>query len=198
MGIGNVDTDPIFVSGPWGGYYLSQKSAGQEFDSPCLNKGGTATLGFDYTSYTTRTDGIFDSGRIDMGYHYTPHLNFDLKIISNGESSVDNSVQHNIFLDLKTAPRPINADIYLVMIDPHTNFYSALDWMPGILPFIQNVEIPGRTDLDDLMLFSFFAPSDYPPVRKKGLYTFAIAGTKPGSIELLSNTPTASFIHKDE
>jgi len=78
-GPGNIDADPLFVSGPDGDYYLSQVDAGQEADSPCVDAGpdlaasscwqtpgGSVCLG----SLTTRTDGINDQGVADMGYHY--------------------------------------------------------------------------------------------------------------------------------
>jgi len=69
-GTGNIDLDPCFVSGPLGDYYLSQIAAGQDNDSPCMDAGSdlAANLGMDI--FTTRTDGVVDSGIVDMGYHY--------------------------------------------------------------------------------------------------------------------------------
>jgi predicted outer membrane repeat protein len=71
-GVGNIGADPCFVSGPEGDYYLSQIAAGQLVDSPCVDAGSdtAATLGLDML--TTRTDGVGDSGTVDMGYHYAP------------------------------------------------------------------------------------------------------------------------------
>ena len=76
---GNLDLDPLFVSGAGGDHYLSQIASGQASDSPCLDAGsGTA----DDTCFTppdgtvcmsdltTRTDLAPDSGVSDMGYHY--------------------------------------------------------------------------------------------------------------------------------
>lgn len=69
-GTGNIHTDPCFVTGPDGNYYLSQIASGQAFDSPCVNAGSdmAANLGMD--SFTTRTDEMTDEGIVDMGYHY--------------------------------------------------------------------------------------------------------------------------------
>jgi hypothetical protein len=69
VGDGNIETDPNFISGPLGDYYLSQIAAGQASNSPCVNTGiGTAgTLGLGQS--TTRTDGVSDEGVVDMGYH---------------------------------------------------------------------------------------------------------------------------------
>jgi hypothetical protein len=88
----NVSVDPLFVrSGYWadtndpdavvepndpnalwvmGDYHLSQVTAGQAADSPCVDVGSdtAANLGMDI--YTTRTDKVWDRGIVDMGFHY--------------------------------------------------------------------------------------------------------------------------------
>jgi len=69
-GYGNISTDPLFVSGPLGDFYLSQIAAGQSADSPCVDAGiGTASY-FGLDTYTTRIDEKDDDGQVDMGYHY--------------------------------------------------------------------------------------------------------------------------------
>jgi len=82
-GPGNIDADPLFVSGPDGDYHLSQVAAGQGVDSPCVDTGQNlaaatcwpTTGGIECLSgFSTRTDGINDQGTSDMGYHY-PALN---------------------------------------------------------------------------------------------------------------------------
>lgn len=69
-GTGNINSEPCFVSGPGGAFYLSQIAAGQAVDSNCVDAGSdtAANLGMDL--YTTRTDRRGDSGVVDMGYHY--------------------------------------------------------------------------------------------------------------------------------
>lgn len=70
-GQGNLHSDPLFATGPWGDYYLSQASAGQPLNSPAVDAGSTqaANSGFDNT-VTTRTDNQPDSGIVDIGFHY--------------------------------------------------------------------------------------------------------------------------------
>ncbi|NLT76494.1 MAG: S8 family serine peptidase, partial [Planctomycetes bacterium] len=68
-GEGNIASDPLLVTGPLGGCYLSQVAAGQVTDSPCLDA-GDPNVGVSLASRTTRTDGVEDAGRIDMGAHY--------------------------------------------------------------------------------------------------------------------------------
>ncbi|UCC30507.1 MAG: hypothetical protein JSU86_20200 [Phycisphaerales bacterium] len=69
-GVGNHGNDPLFVPGPAGCYYLSQTTAGQAVDSPCVDAGSdtAASLGLDVL--TTRSDEVTDTGIVDMGYHY--------------------------------------------------------------------------------------------------------------------------------
>jgi hypothetical protein len=67
---GNISKDPLFVAGPGGSYYLSQKAAGQAVDSPCVEPAGAPNVSAPYSLMTTRSDGAVDSGKLDMGYHY--------------------------------------------------------------------------------------------------------------------------------
>ena len=69
---GTDESNPLFVSGDLGDYYLSQIDANQSGDSSCLDAGtGTAdSLPCGRYRYTTRTDNDYDVDEIDMGYHY--------------------------------------------------------------------------------------------------------------------------------
>jgi len=68
--VGNIASDPLFVTGPLGDYYLSQTASRESVDSPCVNAGSKDASAVGMTSYTTRTDEVFDTGKVDMGYHY--------------------------------------------------------------------------------------------------------------------------------
>jgi uncharacterized protein (TIGR02145 family) len=84
-GTGNISSDPLFVTGPDGNYYLSQLAAGQSQQSPCVDAGDPTTPLF---QGTTRTDLLPDLGIIDMGYHYqTPYkqvISLDIKVMLQG------------------------------------------------------------------------------------------------------------------
>lgn len=72
---GNVSADPGFVTGPGGGFYLSQTASGQVTQSLCADPTGGPVLGVGDVSWgsrTTRTDGTADTGSLDMGWHYQP------------------------------------------------------------------------------------------------------------------------------
>ncbi len=67
---GNISVAPKFTTKGDDHYYLSSMSAGQSVNSPCINAG---VIAFDLRKAvggTTRTDGVFDQCRRDMGYHY--------------------------------------------------------------------------------------------------------------------------------
>jgi len=69
----NLYTDPFFVIGPFGDYYLSQTEVGdpnQAVDSPCVDAGSGSAISVGMSGYTTRTDELFDRGIVDMGYHH--------------------------------------------------------------------------------------------------------------------------------
>ncbi len=77
---GTTLTSPLFVTGYWGDYYLSQIITGeplQTVDSNCVNSGSSPAIDNDMYRHTTRTDHVtvkgmaIDSGIVDMGYHYT-------------------------------------------------------------------------------------------------------------------------------
>ncbi len=69
-GAGNISADPLFVTGPLGGYYLSQIDAGEAENSPCLNVGSDLASRFGMDNLTTRSDEVSDSGIVDLGLHY--------------------------------------------------------------------------------------------------------------------------------
>ena len=64
----NIDADPLFVPGPQGCYYLSQATAGQTQQSPCVDAGNPISPLFEGT---TRSDEAVDTSIVDMGYHYS-------------------------------------------------------------------------------------------------------------------------------
>jgi nitrous oxidase accessory protein NosD len=65
--------DPLFVSVDSvknGNYFLSQRDAGQDRNSPSVDAGSKVATKFGLGNNTTRTDKAGDTGIVDMGYHY--------------------------------------------------------------------------------------------------------------------------------
>jgi parallel beta-helix repeat protein len=69
-GPGCLTSDPLFVTGPFGGHYLSQVAAGQSETSICVNAGDAPAASYPLSDRTTRTDQVNDSDIVDMGFHY--------------------------------------------------------------------------------------------------------------------------------
>jgi len=102
-GEGNLDLDPLFVTGPWGHHCLSHLGTGHLFDSPCINSGSdlSETICFDslqgqfcLNTLTTRTDALEDDGQVDMGYHYavtTPSCIHHGDVNLNGEITAEDA-----------------------------------------------------------------------------------------------------------
>jgi hypothetical protein len=192
-GEGNIDQDPMFVSGPWGDYYLSCCAAGQESDSPCINAGtNVEPAEFNHKDYITRTDGIVDAGNVDMGFHYVPHLFFGLGIkpLQFGYEKDD---EITLYLDLITAPAEMNADVYLLLLDPAGNFWSAISWNKGLQPLLSGYPLPADLDIEDAPIINFTIPSSAPPVDNPGAYTFYIAALNPGTTDFISNICNVGF-----
>ncbi len=80
-GAGMITDDPYFAGGPNGDHYLSQFAAGQTLQSPCVDSGEFAGASIDGT---TRTDGQYDSGVADMGYHYRDPVHEPDTVITSG------------------------------------------------------------------------------------------------------------------
>lgn len=51
------------------GFLLQHVATGDSFNSPLIDAGSDASEALGYTNFTTRTDGIGDSGTVDIGYH---------------------------------------------------------------------------------------------------------------------------------
>ena len=89
-GEGNIDDNPLFVTGPLSDYYLSQPPD-QLDESPCVNAGvGTIRdyVDYDLGQVTTSTTNAADAVVVDMGYHYNyyigPTIFYELRIIVVG------------------------------------------------------------------------------------------------------------------
>src|SRR3989338_6980512 len=70
FGIGNFNSDPLFVSTSTNNYRLQHIASGQNSTSSAVDRGSDISNTFNLDIQTTRTDGTFDGGQIDIGYHY--------------------------------------------------------------------------------------------------------------------------------
>ena len=92
QGSSNISADPLFVAG----YYLSNSAVIElALHSPCIDAGSAAasTVGMDV--YTTRLDGEFDSGIVDIGYHYKEGLaecDITVRVVDDSGNPINYSV----------------------------------------------------------------------------------------------------------
>jgi len=192
-GEGNIDEDPVFVSGPRGDYYLSCIQAGDDCSSPCIDAGSTESIEeFNPKEYITRCDGVVDTGSPDMGFHYIPHINFGLGL-SPVKFSYKDGDEITLNLDLKTAPVQINADIYLLLLTPEGKFHSGFSWDKGLQPLVSNMTLPADLEIEASPLFTFTIPGTDLPVEDPGWYTFYMVALKPGTVDFISNIASTTF-----
>lgn len=69
-GGGNFNIDPRFAGGPRGDFYLSQPQSGQKSRSSCIDAGSELAAFLALDEFTTRSDQVADTGRVDVGFHY--------------------------------------------------------------------------------------------------------------------------------
>ncbi len=105
-GEGMIVTDPLFVSGQAGDYYLSQTACGQSTDSPCVDSGSDLAENICFTTeegtvcmdqLTTCGDSIADGGQVDMGFHSSFFLASGPLIIAGPGPGPDNSPLVRVF-----------------------------------------------------------------------------------------------------
>ncbi|HPQ39478.1 MAG TPA: DUF1565 domain-containing protein [bacterium] len=163
-GTGNFNTDPRFVTGPDGSFYLSQISAGQSADSPCVNSGGVPSAGLSFTvadrtfyldAMTTRTDEQADSGQVDVGYHYDLsrdpciglgcHIQMPALYFAPGDAFFCNVIIHNP----ETIVYP-DMPVFMIL-----DVYGTLFFAPGFSAFdaYTRTIIPGKNTLTVLPQF---------------------------------------------
>lgn len=92
----NISTDPCFVEGPLGDYYLSQVMAGDPSQSLAVDAGDPCSPAYPL-GYTTRTDNKPDEIPVDMGFHYP--LQYDVEACSIADLNFDGIID---VLDIAT------------------------------------------------------------------------------------------------
>jgi len=97
-GDGNIDDDPLWISGGLGPFYLSQTQSGQPDTSPCVNAGEQYILqnlrsAYNLGNITTSILNARDVGYADMGYHYPfftgPPIQYSLVVVVTGNGRLE-------------------------------------------------------------------------------------------------------------
>jgi len=131
-----LSTDPLFVQGILGDFFLSHIAAGQDFDSPCINAGNNSVEYWDLEQFTTRTDSVLDSGVVDIGYHYntfsvptptaTPHVSEGAFLELSGEQFTSGD-HFKLVVMCNTEEGITRVDLY-VLLDVYGEYWFHPDW----------------------------------------------------------------------
>jgi hypothetical protein len=108
---GCISSDPLFASG----FYLGT-------GSPCIDTGTNAASFWGMGAYTTQTSGDPDSGRVDIGYHYTNGTGaaqglMDIYVATNGLDTNSGTNWNEAFQTLAQAVSQM-ADGAVIRIGP--------------------------------------------------------------------------------
>jgi len=191
-GEGIVEQDPLFTTGPYGEYYLSQTASGQSQNSPCMNTGRSSPKYFGIAHRTTRTDGVFDKDTVDMGFHYPPLIRFNL-YAEPMRTSFKYYDSIKLYLDIRKVAPARTVDLYFFMEDPADSFVSGFSWTEGINPVLTNVPLPETMNIKDLLLLEINIPNANPPIMYPGTYKFYFEAVDSVTKELISNVSIAEF-----
>jgi len=190
-GRGNFVADPMFTPGPLGDYYLSAIDAGQDADSPCIDAGSTSASIAGVSNLTTRTDGVFDTGVADIGYHYsaTPPT-IDCDVSGTGEPLVPGDVL-SASIDIENAGLPLWVDVYPGFILPDGNIFCVTPdgLTTDLVPWAATSLLPSHFVLGDIVVFETELPEGLP----NGTYTFAAALSLTGDFRPIGDVAFAEF-----
>ena len=132
------------------------------------------------------SDGLFDTDRVDMGYHYSPHIMFDLSLDPHKDSyTIGDNLK--LLLDIETAPIQQTVDIYFVMLNPDNKILFGMDWVADMNPWITRFALPADLRFHDVTLLNIMIPNKKLAIEQAGTYTFAFTAFQSNSSNFLSN-----------
>lgn len=129
---------------------------------------------------------IGDSDKVQAALHIDP------KSSCHGEDD-----QLKLLLDLNTPSESYNADIYLLMLGTYyRGIYFAPVWNEIPAPLFKNITLPPDVSLKDAAILDFVLPGNVIPGGSVGIYTFAFAAVKSGTMDFISNIALITFEYK--
>jgi len=196
-GEGNIQADPLFVTGPFGDYYLSCQGAGQRENSPCVDAGSDSAENLRLGQLTTRTDSEADAGVVDMGYHYPIYL---------GEATIECSLNASRFrpgdylvgsLKVANDGPDIEVDVYVAFVLPDGAIFCITPHgglIGEILPWIRYMPLPENYSFGPAPMFQTTVPDGLP----FGDYLFAAALSSPERFEVIGDIALFPFTLRAE
>jgi hypothetical protein len=103
--------------------------------------------------------------------------------------NVPNNMNWYLSLDIITLPQEKSGIIYLILIDPNGQIYSAPNWKNELSPLTE-LTFPPNLWLKKIFLGNINSLKDNWHINVEGIYTLAIAAFDPENMELISNVET--------
>jgi len=190
-GEGNFVADPMFMSGPLGDYYLSCIDAEQDADSPCIDAGSKSALIAGVSNLTTRTDGAFDAGTVDIGYHYSATPPTIQCIVSAGSEPMHPGDALTASISIESLGLREWVDIYagFILLDGTIYCISPDGLTTEFTPWLETVFLLTNYVSADVVVFEGVVPGGLPD----GTYTFAAALSLTGSFRPIGDVAFAEF-----
>jgi len=105
-----------------------------------------------------------------------------------------NSESFNLLVELQAPDKNTDIDLYFVLLNGKSNeLFFGLQWGKKPSALISNFMLPANFVLEKTALLNIKIPSSNPPINDSAFYTFAIAASKAGSVDFISNIATVSF-----
>ena len=190
-GDNNIADDPLFATGPDGDYYLSCVAAGQDEDSPCIDVGNDTATNCELDCLTTRTDGLFDSWMVDLGYHYPTDAAGELAIycyLNDEDFAPGDTLIAQVEVD---DPGPeIAVDVYVAVVLPDGAImcFTGGGFAVGLYPWFSDITLV--EGFASGVVTAFESPV---PGGMDGDYLFAAALTEPGTLTYLAGPCIYAF-----
>jgi len=141
---------------------------------------------------TTNSDAVFDTGLVDLGYHHSPNIIFEL-YMTPLKTTYCRSERPKIMLDVKTSIGVGPLDIYFTLNSPSGSVYSGMNWEEGARPLFQDISFTRHLELCGIEIMEMDLLSGSLPMAEPGYYTFAFAAMEPETGKLHSNLATLEF-----
>jgi len=114
-------------------------------------------------------------------------IQLDLSVVPDKESfKEDDSL--SIELGVKAPSQDTNIDFYFAMRNETTGeLFFAPFWNKKFTPLLKNFTVPAGLDVQGIQLLEITLPSEKPPIKDEGTYSFMVVGTKPGTFQFRTN-----------
>jgi len=123
-GPGMIDMDPMFFDPINHDFHLKQHPCQPSIINPCVDAGSDNVNNLNYSNFWTRTDQVYDTGIIDIGYHYGGNATLLLNV-----NSISQSLGGQVLLNLDAGHN--NANRYYFIFSGVTGTFPGFSPPPG-------------------------------------------------------------------